>query len=343
MANKTLDQKLSRLLSDPDANEFILADAKDADMAFGIAAPGQDRDMLGTERYRTLDQYRDIIRKNVEQGLVDIMLMSSSTNYRLTIEGGLFQNSRVTPAIRANDATDVWAVNENAYLSQPSRPFRTATLDHAMAGKIGATQFERQRGADLGLYSVTFNNDLDHDIKSLQAYADFRDEAERKNFRHFFEVFAPNACGGLCPSDLGRYINDCIVRTLAGVPTPARPIFLKIPYVGPGPMEQLASFDRSLIVGILGGSAGTTFDAFHQLVEARKYGARVALYGRMINGAEHQLTFIQHLRWLADGELTDPAEAVRSYHAAIEKLGVLPARALDVDLQPVSRGLSYGG
>ena len=61
-------------------------------------------------------------------------------------------------------------------------------------------------------------------------------------------------------------------------------------------MEQLAGYDSRLIVGILGGTSGTTFDAFHQLWEAKKHGARAALYGRMINNSEHQLTFIEHLR-----------------------------------------------
>ena len=37
---KTLDEKLARILADPSCNDFILADAKDADMAFGVAAPG---------------------------------------------------------------------------------------------------------------------------------------------------------------------------------------------------------------------------------------------------------------------------------------------------------------
>lgn len=106
-------------------------------------------------------------------------------------------------------------------------------------------------------------------------------------------------------------------------------------------MEQLASYDPSLIIGILGGSSGTTFDAFHQLWESKKYGARVALYGRMINHSEHQLTFIQHLRWLADGEIEDPAEAVRSYHAAIAKLAIAPNRLLADDLQPTDRVLAY--
>jgi len=84
-------------------------------------------------------------------------------------------------------------------------------------------------------------------------------------------------------------------------------------------------------------------DAFHQLWEARKYGARVALYGPMINNSEHQRTFIQHLRWIADGQISDPAEAVRSYHGALQKLGIQPYRAMDDDLKKTLRSSAYGG
>jgi hypothetical protein len=121
----------------------------------------------------------------------------------------------------------------------------------------------------------------------------------------------------------------------------ARPLFLKVAYHGPAAMEQLVSYDSRLVVGILGGASGTTLDAFHQLWEAKKYGARVALYGRMINHAEHQLTFIEHLRALADGHL-QPAEAVRSYHAALTRLGIRPYRKLEDDLQATLRGAAYG-
>ena len=97
-------------------------------------------------------------------------------------------------------------------------------------------------------------------------------------------------------------------------------MFLKIAYHGPAAMEALARYDRSLVVGILGGSAGTTFDAFHMLWEAKKYGARVALYGRKINNAEHQLSFIQYLRAVADDELR-PEEAVKAYHGCAAEAG----------------------
>ncbi len=61
------------------------------------------------------------------------------------------------------------------------------------------SEHERSLGADLGLYSITLNNDVELDHETLQCYKEFREEAERKDFRHFLEVFAPNACGHFCP------------------------------------------------------------------------------------------------------------------------------------------------
>jgi hypothetical protein len=255
----------------------------------------------------------------------------------------LFDNSTVTPAIRANDTTDIWlAAGTGRYASQPSLPFRTATIDHAMCGKQECQPGERHLGADLGLYSITLNNDAQLDHATLEAYKTFRLEAEQKGFRHFLEVFAPNACGNVCPRDVPRFINDSIVRTLAGVTSRGRPLFLKIPYFGPAAMEALAGYDRSLIVGVLGGSAGTTLDAFHMLWEAKRYGARAALYGRKINNAEHQLTFIRYLRRIADDQI-GPEEAVRAYHADLRRLNIRPHRALEDDLQLTATEQSYGG
>lgn len=342
MAEKSLDRKILRILADPMCGDFILADAKDADMAGGMASCGKSPEHHASEaRYRSIQEYRQLIRDNVKQGLVDIMLMSASTNEALTIEERLFDNSHITPAARANDTTDIWLAMEGRYAAQPARPFRSATIDHIMCGKVQCEPTERRRGADLGLYSMTFNNDLERDREHLNQYRDFRAEAEGKGFRHFLEIFNPNACGDYCPKDMGRFINDMVARTLAGVTSKGRPVFLKIPYHGPAAMEQLAGYDRSIVPGILGGASGTTFDAFHQLWEAKKYGARAALYGRMINNSEHQLTFIQHLRWLADGQLDSPAEAVRSYHAALEKLNIKPYRRLEDDLASTLRGSAY--
>jgi hypothetical protein len=96
------------------------------------------------------------------------------------------------------------------------------------------------------------------------------------------------------------------------------------------------------VVGVLGGSAGTTYDAFKLIAEAQKYGARVALFGRKINNAEHQLSFIKFLRLITDGVIS-PEEAVRAYHGVLEQLGVRPHRRLEDDLTLQTGVMSYGG
>jgi hypothetical protein len=340
---KSLDEKLARINADPrGAKDFILADAKDADMALAIGAPGRSPEAHpGEVRYRSLAEFRDIIAEIVEQGLVDIMLMSASTSEVLTIHKRIFDKSRVTPAARVNDTTDIHIIRGSKYPTQPSLPFRTATLDHIQCGHLDCGPGERHFGANLGLYSITFNNDNVLDREALEQYKQFRLEAERKGFRHFLEVFDPNRPEAVGASKVPEFINDCIVRTLGGVTGKGRPLFLKMVYHGPKAMEELVHYDPHLVVGILGGSAGTTYDAFKLLGEAKKYGARVALFGRKINNAENQLAFIQFLRLIADGEITSE-EAVRAYHGVLQKLGVRPHRSLEDDLKLQTNVMSYG-
>ena len=339
---KTLDQKLASIHADPHgARDFIIADAKDADMAFGLRATGQLYDREGKPtRFRTLDEYRDEMRAIVKQGLIDIMLMSNSTNEQLTLKERLFDHSRVTPAIRANDSTDIWLMRGSALADKASRPFRSATINHARTGQVDDEFDDRLNGANLGLYSITFANDRDRDWEALSAYAAFREEAERKHFRHFLEVFHPNVPGAVPAGQVVDFVSDAIVRTLAGVTSAGRPLFLKIPYPGPRALEELVAYDPHLVVGVLGGSAGTTRDAFQLIHDARKHGARVALFGRKINEAEDQRTFIQHLRAVVDGLLA-PDEAVRNYHAALSELGLKPRRLLEDDLRVTATSLGY--
>ena len=343
---KTLDVKLARLLADPGCRDFILADAKDADMAFGLAAPGlaaggqPDRGP-----FRSLAEFRDQIRALVAEGLVDVMLMSASTSDVLAVEERLFVHSPVTPAVRMNDTTDIWlAAGSGTYSSQPALPFATTTIPHAQWGRLepgGAGH----PAVDLGLFSITLNGDAAADRAMLAAYRDFRHEAERSRFRHFLEVFFPNVlaqAGAAAPRGVGRFVADHVVRALAGVPRAGRPVFLKIPYLGPDVTEQLAAYDRSLIVGILGGAAGTTHDAFALVEQSKQHGARVALFGRKINASEHQLEFVRHLRAVADEHLA-AAEAVRSYHAVLTRHGIRPHRPLDDDLAITHTAAAYGG
>jgi hypothetical protein len=356
---KSLDAKLAEIKANPSSKAFILADAKDADMAFGVRAPGPRSYLSGRgERparfspeiwtrdeygYRNLPEFLDIIREVTQQGLVDIMLMSAYVNEQLTIKDGLFRNSHVTPAARANDATDVWAVRHGCYTREAAQPFRTATIDQIQCGKIECDRTTNEfPGANLGLYSVTFVNDLDQDRQTLLAFKQFREEAEQKNFRYFLEVFDPNVSSGIAPEKLGEFINDNIIRSLAGVPQAGRPLFLKIVYHGPRAMEELAQYDPNLVVGILGGSAGTTYDSFKLIHDAQKYGARVALFGRKINNAEHQLAFIEMLRLITDQKIS-PEEAVRAYHGVLQAKGIAPRLPLEKDLEPTEQTMSYNG
>jgi hypothetical protein len=344
MVQKSLDAKLARIHADPHGcKDFLLADAKDADMALSIGAPGKSPEAHPHEvRYRTLAEFRDIIERIVAQRMVDVMLMSASTSEVLTIHKRLFDHSPVTPAVRANDTTDIHIVRGSKYPTSASRPFRTATLDHIQCGHLDCAPEERTLGADLGLYSITFTNDTEADRESLEAYKTFRIEAERKGFRHFLEVFDPNLPDAVEPGRVPEFLNDVIVRTLGGVTARGRPLFLKMPYHGPRAMEELVHYDPHLVVGILGGSAGTTYDAFKLLAEAKKYGARVALFGRKINNAENQLAFVHFLRLIADGEIV-PEEAVRAYHGVLQALGVRPWRSLEEDMQLHTNVMNYAG
>ena len=332
-------------------------------MAFGVRAPGPRRYLARSGArparfspevwqreefgYRNLPEFLDIIREVVHQGLVDIMLMSAYVNEQLGIKEGLFRSSAVTPAARANDTTDVWAVRHGCYTREPSQPFRSATIDQIQCGEIdcdrtGGSATQNFPGANLGLYSITFVNELDQDREALLWYKEFREEAERKQFRHFLEVFDPNVESGIPPGKLGEFINDNILRTLAGVPDSGRPDFLKIVYHGPKAMEELAQYDPNLVVGILGGSAGTTYDAFRLIHDAQKYGARVALFGRKINNAEHQLAFVEMLRLITDGRIS-PEEAVRAYHGVLQSKSIQPHRELAEDLKLTDQSMSYDG
>ena len=356
---KSLDQKLTEIKVNRSSRAFIIADAKDADMAFGVRAPGPrgylakrgakpaqfspevwSRDEFG---FRNLPEFLDIIREVTNQGLVDVMLMSAYVSEQLSIKEGLFKNSHVTPAARANDTTDVWAVRHGCYTREPSQPFRSASIDHIQCGEVECDRAVGGfPGANLGLYSMTFVNELEQDREALLWYKEFREEAERKQFRHFLEVFDPNVGSGIAPEKLGEFINDNILRTLAGVPESGRPVFLKIVYHGPKAMEELAQYDPNLVVGILGGSAGTTYDAFRLIHDAQKYGARVALFGRKINNAEHQLAFIEMLRLISDGKIS-PDEAVRAYHGVLQGKGIKPQRTLVDDLKLTDQAMSYDG
>ncbi|MFT3975421.1 MAG: hypothetical protein QM699_18890 [Amaricoccus sp.] len=310
--------------------DFIIADAKDGDAGSGVTCAGFDHSDPAGPRPRTRSEFLDAIERLVEQDILDIMLLTVS-NLELLHERGTFKNSAMKPAIRANCTTDCWAGIRNAtYRQFPSRAFRAVTVSRAMTGTAQPAPGAPITGTDLGLYSVTFLNDLERDAHALEEFKRFREEAQANNFRYFYEVFNPNIEIGMTQQQLGEYLNDAILASLAGLTKAERPEFLKIPFNGPKALEELASFDSSLIVGILGGGAGTTRDTFELLSQGERYGARVALFGRKINLAELPLHLVALMRQVVDGTIS-PEEAVRAYHGELQTLGVKPIRPLSDD------------
>ena len=324
---KSLDRKLENIRrGDYRPTDFIIADAKDGDMGGGITAFGPAKDDPG--RFRTFPDHLEAMRRVTTTGLVDIMLMSASAAERLVTEG-IFERSPVTPAARLNDATDIWGLRHAGYRTSPARDFRSPRPD-----KVASL-------VDIGLYSITFSNDLEHDVGFLASFHRFLDDISGTGLRYFLEVFNPQTDIGIGPDDLPDFVNDCIVRCLAGLTESERPEFLKIPFNGPRAMEELCRYDPGhLIVGVLGGGAGTTRDTLELVRQSEKYGARVALFGRKILFSEDPEQTIRMMRSVVEGEM-GTEEAVKAFHAHLAERGVAPKRSLEDDLQVTEPALMH--
>jgi hypothetical protein len=324
--SNSLQSKLARIRAGAyTPADFIIADAKDADMAFAIPGMGPRPDGSSRSRAEFLQSIRDICAT----GIIDIMLTSAANGELLAAEG-LFARSPATLAIRGNDTTDIWRVRGANYHETPSRPFRSANLK------------QTSKFCGLTLYSMTFNNDLDADFVSLSEFARYRQDCLEAGTGYFLEVFNPNAPQNLDANAIPAYVNDMIVRALAGLTKAERPQFLKIAYNGAKAMDELVSFDPSLVVGILGGSSGTTRDCFELLHQAERNGARVALFGRKINLAESPLDLVSFFRPVIEGAIK-PKEAVRAYHTILAGKGIEPKLALSKDLMITEAALEGHG
>ncbi len=324
---KSLDRKLERIRAGAyRPTDFIIADAKDSDMGRGITAFGPSTARAGHSK--TFTDHLQAIRATAGTGLVDVMLMSASAAERLAAEG-IFAGSAVTPAVRLNDATDIWGQRHSGYKRHPARDYRSARLSRV------------SEYVDLGLYSITFSNDIDRDLSFLESYQRFLDEMSDLGIRYFLEVFNPQIEIGIEADYIPAYVNDCIVRCLSGLTRADRPEFLKIPFNGPHAMEELAGYDPGhLIVGVLGGSSGTTRDTLELVRQSEKFGARVALFGRKILFSEAPEETIRMMRAVVEGAL-ETAEAVKAFHAHLETKGIRPNCSLEDDLRVTEPALMH--
>ena len=316
---KSLDIKLEKTRQGKyKPSDFIIADAKDGDMGGGITAFGKLQE--DPSRSISFTHHLKAMQEMTSSKLIDVMLMSVSGAERL-VNDEVFKNSSVTPAVRLNDTSDIWGPRGSKYKIHPAQNFRSARIDKVV------------KLVDLGLYSITFSNDLKSDLASLNEFHGFLNDISGKNLRYFLEVFNPQIDIGIDQENLPGYVNDCIVRSLAGLTKEDSPLFLKIPFNGPKAMEEICQYNPGhLIVGVLGGGIGTTRDTFELIRQSEKYGARVALFGRKILFAEEPKLIVTMMRAVVQGEMSTE-EAVKMYHSQLTKMKISAKLTLEKDLK----------
>lgn len=322
------EQKIARIRAgDYQVGDYMIADAKDTEVTGGVPALGMHRDAGGRAiAPRTRAQFIDEVRKVIAQDVIDIMLTAAGTMEVLQ-DARAFAGTGIEPAFRANETTCVWGnIRGAAYNAAPSQPYRGANLMLAPA--------------NLCLYSITFVNDVERDVRALEAYAAFREEARARGVQHFLEVFNPNVPDVVAEADMGAFVNDNIIRLMASLTRAERPAFLKVAYNGPDAMAELCRHDPSMVVGVLGGAGATHRDTFELIAQSERHGARLALFGRKINQAECQTTLITWMRRVADRQIS-ALEAVQGYHDDLARAGLSPDRTLAEDVRVTAPFLRF--
>jgi hypothetical protein len=256
-----------------------------------------------TTRFRTRAEFLDSIEaKIVKQDIVDIMLTSAS-NLEQLVKRGAFAARRQTGDPRQRH--DRHLAHRGATITKHRRravPHRLAVAvrhgspNPQIGGRVALT--------DLGLYSITFTN-----VTSTPTSPRWRRSASSaptppNDFANISSKCSTRTCRGPLGRGHAALRQRFDRRCLAGLTEAERPRFLKIAYNGPRALDELASFDPGLVVGVLGGGAGTTRDCFELIHQAEKYGARVALFGRKINLAESPLDIVRFMRAVADGDVS---------------------------------------
>src|SRR2546423_2427204 len=102
---RRLDRKLSAIMAGRyTPGDFVIADAKDADMAFGLTAAGPTRSArtAGPRPDRTRREFHDDTRGLDAQGELDIILTPAANGGRPAPDGS---RADMAPSAPVNDAT----------------------------------------------------------------------------------------------------------------------------------------------------------------------------------------------------------------------------------------------
>lgn len=314
---------IQQKLSDREAlrRSPIFVFAGDPIAAGGIQAYGQTSGPstpLRAGRYRTRQEFLQLCREIARDAFVDGVLLAPADAEQLALDERLFDATAVTPLVRMNAETGIWNPRYGNYRTQVSRPFQTVPADASWCETLAGTA--KRCRVQIGLYSITLNNDVLADETTLNAYLHFArelgehaDPQDSASFHHILEVFLPNyERAGLDGERAGRYVADSIVRTMSYLRKSQRPLFIKTEFTTAEVWRELTSFDETLVVGALGGprqNARRTLELARTVVSN---GGRAILFGRAVFEEDCPRLICKYLRAVLDGEL-DPEAAHQQY------------------------------
>lgn len=269
--------------------------------------------------YRTHPEFVQLIRSIVEQGVVDAVLMTPADAELLSAMECLFQDSPVTPLVRMNAETGIWSPRHGQYKTVPSIPFQTVPVTGAdWCDSLIRTASDSCR-VTAGLYSVTLNNDVAADHRTMSAYLAFaREVGKKENFHHILEVFPPNVnLPEMDREQVASYTADSIVRITSHLTRRQRPLLIKTQYLSETVWRELTGFDPELVIGALGGSyqnAETTLDLAHRVIRG---GGRAVLFGRPVFMEQDPPGMCGAIRAVIDGVMS-ASQALDAYRKGLQ-------------------------
>jgi hypothetical protein len=300
-------QKLSNRENLKKSPVFVFA----ADHLAGVGIHGLGQ---SGSSYRTHPEFVQLIRDIVKQEMVDAVLMTPADAELLASMECLFQESPVTPLVRMNAETGIWSPRYGRYRAAPSVPFQTVPLgetdwcDSLIRTATGTCC------VTAGLYSITLNNKVAADHRTMSAYLTFaREVGKTENFHHILEVFPPNVkLPDMDQEEVASYTADSIVRIMNHLTRKQRPLLIKTQYLSAAIWKELTGFDPELVIGALGGSymnAETTLDLACRVI---RDGGGAVLFGRPVFMEKDPPGLCRAIRAVIDGEMS-PAQALDTY------------------------------
>jgi hypothetical protein len=300
-----MGERVFEKLADPQGlyKSPILVFAGDALAAGGLRGLGKVRDG-GKSRPRKQLEFLQLCRDLTTDGYIDGCLMTPADAETLAVEERFFNRTPITPMVRLNAETSIWSPRHGEYRRTPAQPFTTVQVDsHAPEAAYCTTLGDAlECHVRIGLYSITLNNDVDNDRRTLMTYLEFaREVGNHPQFDHFLEVFLPNVnLPGLDYEKRGQYVADSIVRTMSYLKKHQRPRFIKTEYTGESTWKELCDFDPGLIIGALGGPRVSTRKTLELAANVVAGGGRALLFGRTIFDDDNPRAICKALRAVVD-------------------------------------------